>query len=215
MDKVNIKAGSKLDVVAQINGRELEMKSSFVKSVGGNFQITMPMHNGKSYPLDSGTAVTIIWTMDNGRYTFQGRVDSSVKQGVRTNLLIALSEDANWVERRAHQRIPAELNATITLFNTDPAGNRREEDFPGKTTDISNGGVAVLTSATLAVGEVVSLSISRRGMKKLFLKAEVCWSRPAPKGMGYRYSSGLQFLFSNNEVSAELAHLTASLAAKK
>ena len=215
MDKLNIKAGTKLDVVARVDGKEQEMKSSVVKSTGDRLQISMPMRNGKSCILEPGTPVAIIWSMDNGRYTFQGKVDGSVKQGVRTNLLVALSEDSHWVERRAHQRIPAELNVTVTLFNTDPAGERREEDYPGKTTDISNGGAAILTSAMMAVGEVVSLTIARRGTKKILLKAEVCWSRPAPKGVGYRYSSGLQFLFSNNESSADLAHLTASLAAKR
>lgn len=215
MEKMNIKVGSKLDVVAELDGEEQEMKSSYVKSVGGKMQITMPMHNGKSILLGKGTVVAVSCDTDNGRYTCRGTVDSSVKQGVRTNLLIALEEEAQWVERRAFRRIPAELNIKIFNYNTDLDGNRRETVSPGRTTDISNGGVAVLTSASLAVGETVNLEIARRGTKKIALRSEVCWTKSAPQGSGYRYSAGLQFVFTNNESNADLVRLTTALAEKR
>lgn len=215
MGKANIKSGAKLDLTAPVNGEEMDFKSSFSKEAAGKWQISLPMANGKSHQLAPGTPVAISWLVDESRYSATGTVEGSVKQGVRTYLSVRVDEDIQKAERRAFIRISAELDVELISYNTDEAGVRTGQSYKGKTTDISNGGAAVLTSAPLATGEIINCTIARRGVKKLPLRAQVCWTRPAPRGMGYKDSVGLQFLFANNEEGIEVSKLTAALAAKK
>ena len=214
MAKLNIKVGAKLDVTARTGEGEEEYKSSYAGESGGKWRIAVPMANGKSQPLAKGTAVALSWETDGGTSTVNGTVEGSVKQGVRTYLAIRRDGDVQRQERRAHTRIPAEIPVELCGYTTDRSGARVEQCYKGVTTDISNGGVAVVTNAPTAVGEIISLTLARRGVKKLPLKGQVCWVRPAPKGTGYRDFIGLQFLFTNSEEGKELARLTESLAAK-
>ncbi len=195
MGKLNLKAGAKLDLTARIGDDETELKTSYVKETGGKLQLSMPMSGGKSYPLDQGTPVELAWSADGADFTLDGTVSGSVKQGIRTYLLVTPSDEIQKNERRASIRVPAELDVEIISYDTAGDGTRTQRSYPGRTSDISNGGVAVYTSAPMAVGETIDLVIARKGTKKMPLRAAVCWVRPAPRGAGYRESAGLQFFF--------------------
>lgn len=215
MGKQAVKAGTKLDLTAQVDGEDVALKSSFVKESGGKWQLSMPMSAGKSFSLEKGTPLSISWSVDGTVYSVEARADGTVKQGVRSYLLAVPEEEVQREERRAHVRIPAEIDVEITSYETASDGSRRPRVYPGRTTDISNGGIAVFTNAPMAVGETIDVAIARKGTKKLPLRAGVCWIRPAPKVSGYRDFAGLQFFFLNSDEGLAVAKLTASLAGKQ
>lgn len=214
MGKLNLKAGAKLDLTARVGDEEFELKSSYVKDHAGKLQITAPMAAGKSWPLEDGTPVELGWTVDGTRYTLDGKVSGTVKQGIRTNLLIDPVEEVQAAERRAFVRVPAEIDVEIISGETDSSGQRVMRTYPGRTSDISNGGVAVYTDAPMVVGETVDVVLARKGTKKIPLRGAVCWTKPAPRNAGYRSSCGLQFFFLNSDEAMKVAKLTAALAAK-
>ena len=215
MGKLGLSAGTKLDMVARVGEEELELKTSVAKEAGGKLQVSNPMVNGRSVALEKGAPVLLTWMVQSTKFSLDGVVDGSVKQGIRTYLVITPIDEPHREERRTAERINAELDIEILTFDTDLEGKRYPNTYSGKTSDISNGGLAVYTSAPMAVGEVLDVTISRKGSKKLPLKGTVCWTRPAPKTAGYRDFAGFQFLFSNKEEAAAVARLTASLAAKQ
>lgn len=215
MAKLNLKVGSKLDVLAIVDGQEQELKSSYAGESGGVSRIGTPMAGGKSITLPPGTTVTLQWVADSGKYSAEGTITGSVKQGVRSYLTLAINEDVNRSERRIYQRVTAEVDLEISSFTTDRNGQRTEVIYKGKTSDLSNGGAALLTTASLAVGETVTITLQRKGTKKIRLKADVCWTKPAPRGLGFRDAIGVQFIYLTPDEGLEVAKLTAALAAKQ
>lgn len=215
MAKLNLKVGAKLEVLAEVNGEEVELKSSYAGESGGKYRIATPMASGKSVSLAPGTKVALVWMADSGRYSVNAAVIGPVKQGVRTYLALDVADQVDRSERRVYQRVAAELDVELISFTTDRDGRRAEVISKGKTTDLSNGGAALVTNATLAVGETITVVIARRGTKKIHLKADVCWTRPAPRGLGFRDAVGVQFIYLTPEEGLEVAKLTASLAAKQ
>lgn len=213
MGKLNLKAGEKLDLTARMGEEEIELKSSFVKENGGALQLTMPMVGGKSFPLDKETAVVLCWTVDNIRNTLPGKVSGTVKQGIRTNLLVEPTGEIHSAERRAFVRVEAEIDVEILTGETGPKGKRVMQTHPGRTSDISNGGTAVYTDAAMAVGETVDIVLIEKN-KRTPLRGAVCWTRPAPRTAGYRNAAGIQFFFLNSDEAMRVAKLTAALAAK-
>lgn len=214
MSKFGLKAGAKLDLTARIGDEEFELKSSFVKEGGGALQLSTPMAGGKSWTLDKGTPVVLSWTVDGTHFSLPGAASGTVKQGIRTYLLVTPQDEVQRSERRAFVRVPAEIDVEILSGETVAGGERVMRTYPGRTSDISNGGVAVYTDAPMVVGETVDVVMVQKG-KKMPLRAAVCWLRPAPRTAGYRHSAGLQFFFLNSEEAMGVAKLTASLAAKR
>ncbi|MEG0765221.1 MAG: PilZ domain-containing protein [Pseudoflavonifractor sp.] len=214
MGKLDLKTGAKVDVAAIINGDEMQLKSSFVKG-GNQWQLTMPMAGGKSYTPETGTAIVIIWQDEGTEFRATGKVAGCLKQGVRTYLMVAVEEEIRQENRRSSERVRVDLPVELSLYSTDYDGTRSRRDYNAVTSDISIGGLSLFTAASLAVGEMVDLTIARPGTKKLPLRAEICWVRPAPKAAGYRNLAGLKFLFSGEADGAAVAKLTAALAAKQ
>lgn len=214
MGKFNLKAGFKLDLTARLGDDEVSLKSSFFKESAGKLQLSMPLLGGKSVPLESGTAVALDWGADGVDFHLDGSVAGTVKQGVRTYLVVSPTGEVEHHERRAFVRVPAEIDVEIISYNTNANGERVKRVYPGRTTDISNGGVAVCTDAPMAVGETMDLVMARKGTKKVPLRAAICWTRPAPRGSGYREMAGFQFFFLNSGEAAAIAKMVASLASK-
>lgn len=214
MSKLGLKAGAKLDLTARIGDEEMDLKSSFFKESGGKLQLTTPMAGGKSWTLPEGTPVALSWTVDGTHFSLDGTASGSVKQGIRTYLLVTPKDEVQRSERRAFVRVPAEIDVEIINGDTTSDGSRVMRTYTGRTSDISNGGVAVYTDAPMVVGETVDVVILQKG-KRMPLRAAVCWLRPAPRTAGFRSSVGLQFFFLNSEEAMGVAKLTASLAAKR
>lgn len=214
MAKLNLKAGAKLDMTVRGNSEELNLKTSFVKDGGDSLQLSMPMVGGKPFTPEVGTQILLAWGGDGTEYTLDCTAAGTAKQGIRTYLVAKYDGEVQATERRAFTRMPAEIDVEITSFDTAPGGARASRIYPGRTSDISGGGVAVYTDAPMAVGETIDIAINEKG-KKLPLRAAVCWTRPAPKHAGYRISAGLQFFFLNSGESLEVAKLVAAAATKR
>lgn len=213
MAKLNLKVGAKLDMTVRGSSEELNLKTSLVKDAGDTLQLSMPMVGGKPFTPETGMLIVLSWTGDGTEYSLEGNAAGTVKQGIRTYLVVKHDGNVQSNERRAFARVAAELDVEITSFETGVGGTRVSRIFPGKTSDISGGGIAVYTDAPMAVGETIDVSLNEKG-KWLPLRAAVCWTRPAPKHAGYRTSAGLQFFFLNSGESLEVAKLVASLATK-
>lgn len=212
MAKLNLKVGSKLDVTAVVGGEEIELKSSYAGESGGRSRISAPMTGGKRVKLEVGARVVLTWTADSGKYAVNGTVQAEVKQGVRTYLALDLADEVERTERRAYKRVEADLEVELITYTTDMDGKRNQVSLAGRTTDLSGGGAALVTGTALAVGETITMVLARRGAKKISLKADVCWCRPAPRGAAYRNAVGIQFVRLTPDEGAELTQLIAGLA---
>lgn len=215
MAKLNLKAGAKLDMAVRNGDGELNLKTSFVKESGGKLQLSMPMVGGKAFVPVDGAPIELTWGTDGTVYALSASAAGTVKAGIRTYLVVKAEDEVQRTERRAFARVPAEIDVEITSYDTAPDGARVSRVYPGRTSDISGGGVAVFTNASMAVGETVDIVVNEKGGKPLPLRAAVCWSRPAPKRTSFRFSTGLQFFFLNSGEAASVARLVASLAAKR
>lgn len=214
MAKLNLKAGAKLDVTVRRGTGELSLKTSFVKEVPGALHLSMPMVDGKTYTPENDTPMVLSWGGDNADYTLDAVVAGTVKVGIRTYLVAKLDGEVHCTERRAFARVPAEIAVEIMSYDTGAGGARAGRVYPGRTSDISGGGVAVYTDAPMAVGETIDIALCPKGGKRQELRAAVCWTRPAPKQAGYRISTGLQFFFLNSGESLGVAKLVAAATTK-
>lgn len=213
MAKLNLKTGAKLDMTVRGSSEELNLKTSLVKDAGDTLQLSMPMVGGKPFTPETGMLIVLSWAGDGTEYSLECTAAGTVKQGIRTYMVVKHTGDLQTNERRAFARVPAELDVEITSFDTGVGGARVSRIYPGRTSDISGGGIAVYTDAPMAVGETIDVSINEKG-KWFPLRGAVCWIRPAPKHAGYRTSAGLQFFFLNSGESLEVAKLVAALATK-
>ncbi len=215
MAKLNLKAGAKLDMTVRRGTGELTLKTSFVKETSGVLHLSMPMTDGKSYTPETDAPMILAWSIDGTDFTLDAVSAGTVKAGIRTYLVAKPAGDVQRSERRAFTRVPAEIDVEITSFDTGAGGTRVKRLYPGRTSDISGGGLAVYTDAAVAVGETIDIALLPKGSKRQELRAAVCWTRPAPKHAGYRTSVGFQFFFLNNNESVEVAKLVAAAAAKR
>lgn len=209
-----MKAGTKLDMTVRGNSSTLTLKTSFVKETDDTIQLSMPMLEGKTYTPETGATITLTWGNDGTDFSLSTTAAGTEKAGIRTYLVVKHEGEIQRSERRAFARVPAEMEVEILSYDTAPGGDRGSRIYPGRTTDISGGGLAVYTDAPMAVGETIDVTLNQKGGKKLPLRAAVCWTRPAPKHAGYRISVGLQFFFMNSGESLEMAKIVAAAATK-
>lgn len=214
MAKLNLKAGEKLDLAVRGSTEELRLKVSFVKETGDTVYLSPPILDGRAYLPELGSPVVLSWGGDGSEFSLGGVLAGTVKQGIRTYLEVRCEGAVQRRERRAFQRIPVEMEAELTCLGAADGSGRTLRLYPCRTSDLSGGGVALYTDAPIAVGETVDIVLCPKGGKRQFLRAVVCWVRPAPKREGFAFSSGLQFVFSNGEEGAEFAKLVASIASK-
>lgn len=210
--KMNIKSGAKLDVIAAIEGSEVTLKTSCFKAAADRILFTTPLVGGKSFTPEKGATVVFTWDDASHHYEFSATVMGSEKIGIRSYITAKHGGLVSQIERRAHARVVVRLPAELYNFSTAPDGTRYRRAYPCLVSDISAGGAALYTDAPTAVGETLELSILLQGSKHLTLRGDVCWGRPAARGSGFTWYTGLQFVAGAKEESAALLKLLASYA---
>ena len=109
-----------------------------------------PGQKGSVAVLGSNEA-TLVYNTRHGVHRVQGTVRrSAMRSGI---LRFELAGDAKLAQRRAHVRVDAVLS--VSLFRRD----RGSERVQTHTMDISGGGLAVLNTCHLGVGETLGVSL--------------------------------------------------------
>ena len=187
MTELSLRSGTKLDL--EYSGQIL--KSTFYQEMSdGSCLVSVPLQNGDSFALQPNTELTVGYVLGGQPFRATGTVLGVVEQGVRAYLKLRLTPLLGGAERRTQVRVAMELPLTLT------SGKRSDDGaLPSQTVDLSSGGAAVLTNASVGIGEVVQVAFQMEGLKSKPFRAEICWMRAAPADSQFSTALGVRFLF--------------------
>lgn len=186
------KRGKKVD--------EFTLRSTFEKNLDeATFLISVPLKDGKRVEPDSFKKLIIRYGEGASQYIVEGYVDDVVKIGIRQYWKIRKVTNERSFSQRADDRYTFEEIIMYTKYSwlTDSTLDKPAE--PGKCIDMSAGGIAFYETDEMSVGEIIEVTFPTLGRTKagkgFTVRGEVCWQRGADKGAGYKFKTGIKFVF--------------------
>lgn len=88
-------------------------------------------------------------------------------------------DQEDWTCKRRHPRYPFRSGCVVRFL---PAGSWAISELPGRTRNLSRGGIGLLVRRTFAVGEPVELEIHTRQRPRMFMAGVVSFCRYAGRG---------------------------------
>ena len=212
MSQLPIKTGTKLSLRYaddKTDKDEFRLRSTFEKNVNDtSFLMSIPLLDGKRLEADHERKLLIRYGEGNSTIIVEGYVDDVVKQGIRQYWKVRKVTEGRKFFKRQDERIQASVDVTYSKLSWIGAtiDDRRVEE--GQTLDFSLGGIALMLNDETTVGEIIevtfpTLSRAKAG-QSVSTKAECCWQRKLQKGSGFRFASGLKFIFETTDAKKQM-----------
>ncbi|PNR92389.1 MULTISPECIES: flagellar brake protein [unclassified Petrotoga] len=177
-------------------------------------KIGMPIFKGAYLQIFRGTNLKVRAYSSRAVYLFKSKVYSSGKEGSIRYLIINIPETIVRVQRRQHARIPVSEEGTF-CFKEDLENSESEENIqPTKyrfmTKDFSAGGLAIVTSKEMKVGQKIIINLALKNEIRLEnMESEVV--RSIGKTTSGEYIYGIKFLNLTREKEEELVRFVFKL----
>ena len=190
-----LKKGTKIQLAFDVPvGREpqFNMLCTFNKALDESaFLVSAPMVDGKKLVPDESHIVA-------------GYVDDTVKEGIRSYLKIRRVAEQRHFVKRVDIRMKVELPVQYMQDTWELNSNGEVEWEKGETMDISNNGLAVYMNRWFDVGETCIFKLPRmgsvsEGRPEQEVVGVICWMREMPKGSLFRFVTGIQLRFADND----------------
>ncbi|WP_103899262.1 flagellar brake protein [Petrotoga halophila] len=177
-------------------------------------KIGMPIFKGAYLKIFRGTNLKVRAYSSRAVYLFKSKVYSSGKEGNIRYLLINIPETIVRVQRRQHARIPVSEEGTFYLKEEQESSKNQENVQPTKyrfiTKDFSAGGLAIVTSKRLDIGQKVIIDLALKNEIRLEdMESEVV--RFIGKTTSGEYIYGIKFLNLTREKEEELVRFVFKL----
>jgi len=160
-------------------------------------KIGMPIFKGAYLKIFRGTNLKVRAYSSRAVYLFKSKIYSSGKEGNIGYLMINIPETIVRVQRREHARIPVSEEGTFYLKEEQENSKNQENVQPTQyrfiTKDFSAGGLSIVTSKELKVGQRIILKLSLKNEIRLEdMESQVV--RLIDKTTGGEYIYGIKFL---------------------
>lgn len=170
-------------------------------------KIGMPIFKGAYLKIFRGTNLKVRAYSSRAVYLFKSKVYSSGKEGNIRYLLINIPETIVRVQRRQHARIPVTEEGTFYLKEEQEDSESEENIQPTKyrfiTKDFSAGGLSIVTSKELNVGQKIIINLALKNEIRLEnMESEIV--RFIEKTTSGEYIYGIKFLNLTREKEEEL-----------
>lgn len=215
MGAVDIKHGAKVHIAKDGQNVEFNMVSTFNKSLDESaFLVSIPMVDGKALIPDECQKFLFRYEEGEESRVVAGYVDDIVKEGIRRYWKVRkVSENREFIKRvdvRMKIELPVQYMQDTWALNLQGEIDKAN----GMTMDISNNGLAVYMNDWLQVGENCIFTLPRLGTasdgaKECEVVGVICWTRELPKGGPFRFVTGVQLRFANNEERREMQEYVA------
>lgn len=214
MAATKIRAGARLQIVIEgdDDGKkkkgkkvdEFTLRSTFEKNLDeATFLISVPMKDGKRVEPDNFKKLIIRYGEGTSQFVIEGYVDDVVKLGIRQYWKIRKVTNERSFSQRADDRYTFEEKILYTKYSwlTDSVVDKPTEE--GRCIDMSAGGIAFFDSDEMFVGEIIETTFPTLGRSKagkgFTIRGEVCWQRGADKGTGYKFKTGIKFVYEQTD----------------
>ncbi len=160
-------------------------------------EIHVPFHEGRIYPVHSGTIMDVIFSKDSETYSFKAQAVNRETQNGIAILNIKPVSSIEKIERRSFFRMNCTLEAEYRVIETLPIEDTGQEPFFKTTTrDISGGGVCLVTDSKLKAGTMLEAYL-KLGRKVRFMGIVARSIEVREKGK-IVYDTGLEFKMIEN-----------------
>lgn len=214
----DIKQGTKMRVAFDVPiGKEpqFNMMCTFNKALDESaFLVSIPMHEGKALIPDENQKM--LFREGEGAETqiIAGYVDDVVKEGIRRYWKVRRVAETRQLVKRVDVRLKVELPIQYMQDNWPLNAQGEIDKESGSTADVSNNGLAVYLNRYFQVGESCIFDLPRLGSASdgtpgIEVVGVVCWCRELPKGGSFRYMTGIQLRFGNNDDRGEMQEYVA------
>ena len=213
---LQIKHGTKMRLAFDVPMNQdpsFNMLCTFNKALDESaFLVSIPMVDGKRVPLDENRKLLFQFGEDDDVQIVAGYADDEIKEGIRSYWKIRrVAEQRHMIKRvdiRMKVSLPIEYMQDTWPLNAE-----------GETMDISNNGLAVYMNRWFAVGETCVFTLPRigtasEGQPSREVVGVICWMREVPKGGRYRFVSGIQLRFGNDEERSQMQEYVAYVKAR-
>ena len=220
---LKINPGTKLRIAFDVPiGQEpkFNMICTFNKTLDESaFLVSIPMVGGKALEPDDNQKLLFKYGDGEDSGIVAGYVDDVVKSGIRHYWKVRrVTEHRQFIKRvdiRMKVSLPIEYMQDTWPLNAE--GEITKE--AGETMDISNNGLAVYMNRWFAVGETCVFTLPRigtasEGQPSREVVGVICWMREVPKGGRYRFVSGIQLRFGNDEERSQMQEYVAYVKAR-
>lgn len=214
----NIKTGTKMKLAFDVPANQtpqFNMMCTYNKAIDESaFLVSIPMHDGKPLIPDEDQKMLFRFGEGEEAQVIAGYVDDVVKEGIRRFWKVRRVAENRQFVKRVDVRMKVELPVAF-MQDTWALNSQGEIDKEnGLTADISNNGLAVYMNRWFNVGESCRFTLPRigtatDGQTSRDVVGAVCWTRELPKGGEYRFVTGIQLRFGDQEERNDMQNYVA------
>lgn len=203
-----LKKGTKIQLAFDVpvgHEPQFNMLCTFNKALDESaFLVSAPMVDGKKLVPDESQKLLFKYTEGDESHIVAGYVDDTVKEGIRSYLKIRRVAEQRRFVKRVDIRMKVELPVQYMQDTWELNSNGEVEWEKGETMDISNNGLAVYMNRWFDVGETCIFKLPRmgsvsEGRPEQEVVGVICWMREMPKGSLFRFVTGIQLRFADND----------------
>lgn len=213
-----LKKGTKMQLAFDVpvgHEPQFNMICTFNKALDESaFLVSAPMVDGKKLVPDESQKLLFKYTEGDESNIVAGYVDDTVKEGIRSYLKVRRVAEQRRFVKRVDIRMKVELPVQY-MQDTWELNSSGEVDWEkGETMDISNNGLAIYLNRWFEVGETCIFKLPRLGSVSEGRPVQevvgvICWMREMPKGSPFRFVTGIQLRFANNDERQEMQEYVA------
>lgn len=206
--KTGLKPGTKLSIIIpelQAKESDFSLSTKFEEDLEDNrFMMGAPFLNSALFPLQGGTMVHLSYFSGKLRFDFQGVVRDRLKRDGMYYIIVERTTSILRTQRRQDFRLDLSADAKLQWDERDETGAPHRQVIPGKTVDVSGGGVGMRVNRSLAGQPKVLLSIQFPDKEAAEYLSEPRWVISRDTDSDYRYMCGLRFLHENSQDKEQL-----------
>ena len=213
-----LKKGTKIQLAFDVpvgHEPQFNMLCTFNKALDESaFLVSAPMVDGKKLVPDESQKLLFKYTEGDESHIVAGYVDDTVKEGIRSYLKIRRVAEQRRFVKRVDIRMKVELPVQYMQDTWELNSNGEVEWEKGETMDISNNGLAVYMNRWFDVGETCIFKLPRmgsvsEGRPEQEVVGVICWMREMPKGSLFRFVTGIQLRFADNDERQDMQEYVA------
>ena len=213
-----LKKGTKIQLAFDVpvgHEPQFNMLCTFNKALDESaFLVSAPMVDGKKLVPDESRKLLFKYTEGDESHIVAGYVDDIVKEGIRSYLKIRRVAEQRHFVKRVDIRMKVELPVQYMQDTWELNSNGEVEWEKGETMDISNNGLAVYMNRWFDVGETCIFKLPRmgsvsEGRPEQEVVGVICWMREMPKGSLFRFVTGIQLRFADNDERQDMQEYVA------
>ena len=213
-----LKKGTKIQLAFDVpvgHEPQFNMLCTFNKALDESaFLVSTPMVDGKKLVPDESQKLLFKYTEGDESNIVAGFVDDTVKEGILSYLKIRRVAEQRHFVKRVDIRMKVELPVQYMQDTWELNSNGEVEWEKGETMDISNNGLAVYMNRWFDVGETCIFKLPRmgsvsEGRPEQEVVGVICWMREMPKGSLFRFVTGIQLRFADNDERQDMQEYVA------